>query len=351
MTVSDTFLKRRAEQAIALQAQGLFIIDHRRELPLPTHSSLLELRFSRERDELNRYYDYETDWGKFSYDPETRSLLVLQKGTPPAELIPQPKLEIATATVHTGYVSIHNNGSSFELDMPTRDHLDHGTLRLINQTLATEGLPVVVWQAEQEKSDKPPVIRISNDHAMVFSSSAIWDLEDQQLVAAHVVTTSQDLLKAIKASLANNGSKNYITVKTPDDSAFLKGARRGFTVVSSSLSQANADGTVTAMLHPLAGDPQTNTADYFYLVVAPSEDLQQKFAERLDLAIPWPIQPEWAECLLEAGQEEGLVEVLPSAGSDFHAGLRVSKNESLWQRLISKELMTGSIHIPKESNS
>ena len=345
MTVSDNFLKRRVEQAMALQAQGLFIIDHRRELPLPTHPSFLELRFSRERDELNRYYDYETDWGKFSYDPETRSVLVLQKGTPPAELVPQPKLEIATATVHTGYVRVHNNGSSFELDMPTRDHLDHGTLRLINQTLATEGLPVVVWQAEQENSDRPPLIRISNDHAMVFSSSAIWDPEDQQLVAAHVVTTSPDLLKAIKASLANNGSKNYITIKTPDDSVFLKGARRGFTVVSSSLSQANADGTVSAMLHPLAGDPQTNAADHFYLVTTPNENLHQKFAERLDLAIPWPIQPEWAERLLEAGQEEGLVEVLSSAGSDFHVGLRVSKNESLWQKLISNQLKQGCIRI------
>jgi hypothetical protein len=345
MTVSDNFLKCRAEQAIALQAKGLFIIDHRRELPLPTHATLSDLRYSRERDELNRYYDYENDWGKFSYDPETRSVLVLQKGTPPAELIPQPRLSIATASVHTGYVSIHNNGSSFELDMQTRDNLDHGTLRMINQTLATEGLPVVVWQAEQEKNDRPPVIRISNEHAMVFSSSAIWDLDNQQLVAAHVVTTSQDLLKAIRASLANNSSKNYITVKTPDDSAFLKGARRGFTVVSSSLSQANADGTVTAMLHPLAGDPQTNTADYFYLVTTPNENLHQKFAERLDLAIPWPIQPEWAECLLEAGQEEGLVEVLSSVGSDFHAGLRVSKNESLWQKLISVQLKQGCIRI------
>jgi hypothetical protein len=345
MTVSDIFLKSRVEQAITLQAKGHFIIDHRRELPLPTHPTLEELRYSRERDDMGRYFDYENSWGKFSYDSETRSVLVLRKGTPPDELVPQPKLSIATATVHTGFVKIHNNGSSFELDMQTRDQLDYGTLKLINQTLATEGLPVVVWQADQEKRTTPPVIRITNDSALVFSSSAIWDQDNQQLVAAHVVTTSQELLKAIKASLANNGSKEYLTVKTPDDSAFLKGARRGFTVVSSSLAQANADGTVTAMLHPLAGDPQANAADYFYLVVAPNEDLNQKFAERLDLAIPWPIQPEWAEKLLEAGQEEGLVEVLPSAGSDFHAGLRISKNESLWHKLISVRLKSGGLQI------
>jgi hypothetical protein len=160
-----------------------------------------------------------------------------------------------------------------------------------------------------------------------------------------VVSTSQELLKAIKATLANNNTKSYLTVKTPDDSAYLKGARRGFIAVGNNLAQANAEGTVTAMVHPLSGDPQANTADYFYVVIAHGETISQKFAERLDLAIPWPVQRTWADYLLEAGQKAGLVEVLSYCGDDFSAGLRISKNETEWQQLISAGLKAGRIAI------
>ncbi len=341
MNVQDTFLKSRAMRAIALQEQGRFIVDQRNEMPLPK----LDLKYSRATDEYGRYYDYETAWGKFSFDPETRSLLVLRKGDPPPELIPQPKLTLATATVHTGFVSIHNNGKSFDLDFQSRDSVDYSTLRLVNQTLAAEQLPVVVWELDEADKETPPIIRITNDSAMLFASSAIWDNDEQQLVAAQVVTTSQELLKAIKATLANNGNKNYLTVKSPDGDAFLKGAKRGYVSVNNNLSGANAEGTVTALLHPLSGDPQANTAEFFYIVAAPDEAISQKFAERLDLAIPWPLQPEWADYLLEAGQEADLVQVLPGSGKDFSAGLRVAKNESKWQQVIANGLKTGRISI------
>ena len=341
MNITDERLKARALRAIALQEQGEFVLDYRKELPLPA----IELRYSRDYDEQRRFYDYETAWGKFSHDPQAYGLLVLSKGNPPAELLPQPRIQLVTGTVHTGYVSIHNNGKSFDLDFPTRDALDYQTLHLLNKTLVEERLPLVAWELDEVPDETPPVIRITNDSAMLFASSAIWDMDDQQLVAAQVVTTSQELLKAIKATLANNNSKSYLTVKTPDDSAFLKGARKGFVCVAGSLAQANAEGTVTALLHPLSGDPQAQTAEHFYLVVAPGESISDKFAQRLDLSIPWPVQKEWADYLLETGQSEGLVSVLPSCGSDFSAGLRISKNESRWQQVITAGLKQGSISI------
>ncbi len=206
-------------------------------------------------------------------------------------------------------------------------------------------MPVVVWELDEDKGDTPPVIRITNDSAMLFASSAIWDNDEQQLVAAQVVTTHQELLKAVKATLANNGGKNYLTVKSPDGDAFLRGARRGYVTVSNSMTGANAEGTVTALLHPSRGDPQANAAEHFYLVVAPDENISQKFAERLDLAIPWPIQSEWSDYLLEAGQEAELVQVLPASGKDFAAGLRVVKNESKWHQVIANGLQAGQITI------
>jgi hypothetical protein len=341
--ITDERLKQRAESAITLQQEGHFIIDYRKELPT---LSLDGLQYTHERDEHGHYFDFETPWGKFSYAPNDRDLLVLRKGTPPAELMPQPHLELATATIHTGYACINNNGSSFDLDFQTRDRFGWETIRLINQNLAAEQLPVVAWQADQAEEKVPPIIRITNDSAMLFASSAIWDEDEQQLVATQVVTTSQDLLKAIKATLANNNNKSYLTVKTPDDNAYLKGARRGFVTVSNNLTQANAEGTVTALLHPLSGDPQPNSSEHFYVVVSPEEEIAKKFIERLELAIPWPLQPEWTAYLLEEWEKSGLVQLLPSVGSDFIAGLRVLKNESKWGQVITKGLRTHRIVIP-----
>lgn len=346
MNVTDERLKARALRAVTLQEQGCFIVDQRRELPLPAHPTLEALRYSRATDEHGCYYDYENTWGKFSFDPESaRSLLVLRQGNPPAEALPQPKLSVVTATAHTGFVSIHNNVSSFDIDFQTRDRVDYASLRLLNQTLATEHIPVVVWQLDEAPEETPPVIRIANESAMVFASSAIWSEDEQHLVAAQVVTTSQDLLKAIKASLANNNAKSFITVKTPEDSAYLKGARKGYVTVSNNLAQANAEGTVAALLHPLSGDPQGSSAEHFYIVVTPDENIPLKFAERLDLAISWPIQPDWAEYLLKMGLKVGLVQALPKSGKDFTAGLRVTRNEAKWQQVIAAGLKQGQILI------
>jgi hypothetical protein len=345
MSIQNIHLKARALRAISLQEQSNFVVDKSNELPLLTSSIMCELTSSPERDEQGQYYDYQCNWGRFSCDPEERSLLTLRKGIPPNELLPQPRLTLATATMHTGFVAIHNNGSSFEMDLKTPDKPNWGVLRLVNETLRNENIPVVVWELDEAQGETPPVIRITNESALVFASSAIWSTEDQQLVAAQVVSTSQDLLKAIKASLANNNTKSYVTIKTPDDSAYLKGARRGYVTVGNNLAQANAKGIVTALLHPLSGDPQANTAEHFYLVVVPGERLPQKFAERLDLAIPWPIQPEWADYLLEAGQKVGLVQPLTASGTDFCAGLRVEKNESQWQQVIAAGLKQGTITI------
>jgi len=338
MNIQNIPLCKRAQRAIALQESGMFVVDERGELPIASRKTLPDLAYSRE-------YDFQTSWGFFSHDPQDYSLLILRKGTPPDNLLPQPKLSLATATLHAGYVAVHNNGSSFEMDIKNVEAATWASLRLVNEMLLAEKLPVVVWQLDQAENELQPVIRIYNDSAMVFASSAVWSLKDQQLVAAQVVSTSPELLKAIKATLANNNSKSYLTVKTQEDSAYLKGARRGYVTVSNHLAAANADGSVTALLHPLTGDPQANAADYFYVVVTAKEDLAHKFAERLDLSIPWPIQPEWAAYLLEAGKKVGLVEDLTVYGKDFTAALRVEKNESLWHQVIAQSLKQGALSI------
>jgi len=40
---------------------------------------------------------------------------------------------------------------------------------------------------------------------------------------------------------------------------------------------------VTALLHPLSGDPQAHSFEHLYIVIAPGESLKEKFSERLDM--------------------------------------------------------------------
>ena len=180
MSITDERLKVRASRAISLQEQGCFIIDQRKELPLPRHPSFEELRYSRERDEKGREYDYENVWGCFSYARDDYSLLILRKGSPPVELVPQPRLEMATATMHTGFVTIHNNGTSFDLDLQTRDRLDYGALRLVNQTLVEEQIPVVVWKMDEGKTIPHPS----------SASPTTWPCSLHPLPSGHPMTSS-----------------------------------------------------------------------------------------------------------------------------------------------------------------
>ena len=187
--------------------------------------------------------------------------------------------------------------------------------------------------------DEMEVLKLSNESALVYASGAVWSPEDSQLVAAHVVTTSHELLTAIRATLANNSSKSFLTLTHPSGREILQGARRGFITVTSSLDKAHAAGVTAVLLHPLTGDPKHQpSAECFYVVAVDGEDFAGKFGERLALAIPWPTRPEWAQYLIEAGQEMELVEFLPVAGRGFTAAARIARDEAAWATVIADGL-------------
>lgn len=188
--------------------------------------------------------------------------------------------------------------------------------------------------------------RISNESAMLFATSAAWSPEDQQLVCAQVPYTSPELFKAVKASLSVNNGKQWITIRPPADSGvFVKSAKRGFITVGASMASAHAQGYVGVMLHPLTGNPQETTDNHFYLVICEGDDQSRLFIDRLNLAVPWPVRLEWAEYLFNEGMQRGIVEPLPMTGSDFKAALRVSRDETAWEQVISDGLQSGQISI------
>jgi hypothetical protein len=200
--------------------------------------------------------------------------------------------------------------------------------------------------------DVKPIF-LANDSAQVYATSVVWSPDDQQLVACQIAVIAQELLKAIKATLAKNSGNNWISLRGAgiDDTTMVQGAKRGFISIGASLQKVHAEGNVVVLLHPLAGNPQESTEDYFYLVVTRGQDPVRLFYERLELAIPWPLQPEWSGMLIDAGQYNGLVVPLPMAGDDFQVAWRIRKDEDAWCKIIAQLLSHGQVSIPQSNHS
>ena len=341
----DTHLRTQVQKLIDLQRQGKFLASPRDDTDAPPIPTIAELGLRR-----SRYpYDYEADGERFKMDYPAFALILVE-GTPPPEWTPQPQVQLATAVIHPDCVTLRlEDGSDPGLSLDLRQEgSDYHFLRRVNANLRADRQPYVCWRLEWSEDvgaqDFAP-LSIANESALVFASSAVWSPEDWQLVAALVASPTKELLTAIRATLANNNSKGWITVKGGEHNAFLKGAKRGFVHVSTSLTKANTAGIACTLLHPLTGNPQEEAAEHFYVVVTPSERLSCKFGERLALSISWPAQAEWSEYLLTAGQEAGLVQLLPTAGPDFTAAVRVVKDDTAWQDVIAAGLKAGAIHI------
>ena len=339
----DTHLRSQVQKLIDLQRQGKFLASPRDEIDAPPIPTIAELGLRRARYP----FDYEADWGRFKMDYPAFALILVE-GTPPPEWTPQPEVQVATAVIHPDCVTIRlEDGSDPGLSLDLRQEgSDYHFLRWVNAALRSDRQPYVCWRLEWTEGENAlEVLSIANESALVFASSAVWSPEDGQLVAALVASPTKELLTAIRATLANNNSKGWITVKGGEHNAFLKGAKRGFIHVSTSLAKANAAGVACSLLHPLTGNPQEEAAEHFYVVVTPAERLSRKFGERLVLSISWPTQVEWSKYLLTAGQEAGLVQLMPTAGPDFTAAVRVVKDDDAWQSLISAGLKAGAINI------
>ncbi len=207
-------------------------------------------------------------------------------------------------------------------------------------------------------------LSLSNAHARATVLSAVWSPMDHQLVAVLMAATDKAALTALKAELEKN-NRNSSVALAGDAKAELAGARRGYVHLSVSLDKANAQGHVAALLHWRAHDPRTiipkaarevalckaegndgvTAGEYFYVVARPGDDLTALFAERLQLALPWPLQSAWARSLLDLGREAELVDYLPvagcrelPAGQGFKAALRVLNSEEAWGEVLSQAL-------------
>ena len=336
----DTYLESQVRQVARLQEQGKFIAADEylsERLPLPRVDQLPGIEYDPKR------YGYAASWGRFARGPISGSWQLLE-GTAPET---QSPIRAVTATVRDSRVFIDLDGqmvSTSERWLASENA--YTLLAKINAGLVKDpALNALVCRLEWDEAElgkRLRDLRLANEHVSVVCSSIVWDDTNHQLVAATLVSPEQQSLRAITATLATN-SKKSLSISVDGTSHYLQNARRGFTCVSGNLAAVGAEGHVLSLLHPLAGNPQEQAGEHFYVVAAKDEHLAAKFAERLNLAIPFPVQPEWAEYLLEAGGE--LVSALSLAGDDFPAAVCVQRDIFAWQEVIQQGLKQGKIKL------
>ena len=338
----DTYTKNWAEQIIRAQASGKLVAveaGFEDRYPLPVITELPGVQAARNGGYELNIFPFRRVGIPGIWDISVARL-------PAVPLIP---LELASVHAHeNGALVSISNRSQFSLDeLWTAGENAYEFLGKVNRHLAGDKtLCSIAWELTwADDFERPHAMRLSTEHVSVVCSSAAWDSENHQLVAATLVSPSTQSLRAITATLATN-SKKGLTLSVDGSSHYLQNTRRGFTAVSGSLAASGAEGNVLTIIHPLTGNPQEQPADYFY-VFAPKEQNQAGiFCERLALAISWPTQPEWVGYLMDAGTEKELVRTLDTRGPDFESALCVQKNEAGWRAIIETGLAEGWISIP-----
>lgn len=196
-----------------------------------------------------------------------------------------------------------------------------------------------------------PQMRLQNGEVQVDVFSAVWDSYNDQLVACGIAAPHKQQIKSILATLSVNSNRT-LTLRTPHPqggyyrSVYLKNTKKGFFHMSKSMTQTNAEGWVECIEHPANGDPRLLPDwDWFYVVTTEGQAFTKKFVDRLNLAIAWPVLPQWSEYLLEAGRYTKLVKALDIAGPGYEKGIMVYKDQSSWESLISAGMVGGSLSL------
>ena len=358
----DHDIKSKCNRIRELIDRGEFVVaNYGHRYPI-LNNDKVGIRYTRQFSEkLGRHITGETSWGLFDRDNELSDLWVLADGREkiPEGFLPQIKPAAGEAVICPQHVVINANGRSVEADIQfdESDYYNSAKLRIINEKMIENEIPVMVWRLifpdipEEEKGKVEP-IKIMTEHIAITASSAVVDEDDDELVATQIVPVDKQSLKALRATLAQNSKKNWISIGYKGSSyggSRIRGSKKGFLTIGSSTMKEGAVGAVVAMLNPVTGDPQLWSEKHFYIVTVKDEDLFPKFVKHLDLCIPWPILESWSEYLLEEGTNKSLIDDLVQYGDEFDRCIKVQKSENHWQEIIETGLETGKIKIEESA--
>lgn len=200
----------------------------------------------------------------------------------------------------------------------------------------------------QQDEQEVPVIGFDNTHMQVWGSSAVWDEDDSQIVAGTMFSNNMQDLKAFFASQVTNSRKTLIlrlSQYNGQRDRYLHSIQRKPSYLRKSTSDQNVRGYIYCFEHPAALDPRNSPETFFYVLAKQDEDIREKFIAHLNIAIAWPVQPEWGSYLLENGEYVGAVKNLPILGKDWSGAYRVTKSNSVWEDLIVAGLEGGSLSL------
>jgi hypothetical protein len=337
----DTYLENQVRRVARLQTEGKFIAADEylaERLPLPRVDELPGIQYDA------RQHGYVVPWGRFTRGPVSGSWLLAEGQAPET----QNPIRSVTTRVQDNRVFILLD----EQMLPTSERWLAGEnaynlLARVNAGLVKDlALGLVACRLEWEETEldkRLHDLRLANDHVSVVCSSAVWDPDRHALVAITLVSPEQQSLRAITATLCTN-SKKSLTLSVDNQTQAIENTRRKYIAVSGNLAAVGAEGHLVTLLHPLSGNPQEEASEAFYIVTAQGETLPTRFAERLNLAIPYPVRAAWAKYLLEQGLQENLVKKLSLAGDDFQEALWVSKAGG-WRTIIENGLKQGLIKL------
>jgi hypothetical protein len=337
----DKYMKEQVELISQSQTNGKLVVvetEYDTRYPLPAITELPGVR-------SGRFGGFELDGVPFRRFPIHTIWDINAAKFPSVKVIP---LQLASVHAHaTSLLVTAADGTQFTLDERwTAGESAQDLLNKVNRKLVGDkALCAMAWEVTWDDNlERPHSLSLATEHVSVVCSSAAWDTENRQLVAATLVSPNTQSLRAITATLATNAKKG-LTLSVDGSSHYLQNARRGYTAVSGNLSASGAEGNVLTISHPLAGNPQEQPTDHFYILVPKGQDLAIVFIERLALAIPWPTRPEWTSYLMEAGSEKELLRTLDIGGPDFTSALCVQKSEDAWKTVIEAGLAASRIHI------
>jgi len=194
--------------------------------------------------------------------------------------------------------------------------------------------------------DKLKALRVSNKHVSIAASYLVWDTKNEQLVAAQLAATDKQSIESVWATYVTNSKRN-ISLKTGKyywDSTIVDNAQKGGAKIARTMDSLNARGYSLTIEHPACGDPRTDKWHYFYVLSLKSENFMPLFIQRLDMAIVWPVLPEWGNYMYEMGEEQGLIKPLSMEGPGYESGVCITKNTESWQAIIEAGFAGGHLN-------
>jgi len=196
-----------------------------------------------------------------------------------------------------------------------------------------------------EQQQQLEALRVSNKQVSIAASYLVWDEKNEQLVAAQLAATDKQSIDSIWATYVTSHKRN-ISLKTGKyywDSITVDNAQKGGAKFARTMERINARGYALTIEHPACADPRTDKWHYFYVLSRKATDMLPLFIERLDMAIAWPVLPEWGEYMYEMGEEQGLISILASKGTGYESGICVTKNTESWQAIIEAGFAGGHL--------